>query len=60
MWSRTMQILQHKAPYLNVPFFFLRTAIYFAIWTVSRVPDLEAVAGAGAAASAGRRSGCSG
>jgi hypothetical protein len=26
-------ILQHKAPYLNVPFFFLRAAIYFAVWS---------------------------
>jgi hypothetical protein len=27
-------ILQHKAPYLNVPFFFVRAALYFAIWSV--------------------------
>jgi hypothetical protein len=26
--------LQHKAPYLNVPFFLIRAAIYFAIWNV--------------------------
>jgi hypothetical protein len=26
-------VLQHKAPYLNVPFFFLRAALYFAIWS---------------------------
>ena len=26
-------ILQHKAPYLNVPFFFIRAALYFAIWS---------------------------
>ena len=26
------QILRHKAPYLNVPFFLLRVVIYFAIW----------------------------
>jgi len=25
-------ILQHKAPYLNVPFFLVRAAIYFAVW----------------------------
>jgi hypothetical protein len=25
-------LLQHKALYLNVPFFVLRTAIYFAVW----------------------------
>ena len=27
-------ILQHKAPYLNVPFFFVRAALYFVIWSV--------------------------
>ena len=26
-------ILQHKAPYLNVPFFLARAALYFALWT---------------------------
>jgi hypothetical protein len=26
-------ILQHKAPYLNVPFFLARAAIYFVIWS---------------------------
>ena len=26
-------ILQHKAPYLNVPFFFVRAAIYFTVWS---------------------------
>ncbi|MEW6741666.1 MAG: quinol:cytochrome C oxidoreductase [Planctomycetota bacterium] len=26
------EILQHKQPYLNVPFFLLRTVIYFAVW----------------------------
>ncbi|HUI25415.1 MAG TPA: hypothetical protein VL403_04965 [Candidatus Kryptonia bacterium] len=26
------EILQHKAPYLNVPFFALRAVIYFAAW----------------------------
>ena len=31
-------LLQHKAPYLNVPFFLGRTAFYFAVWIlVSRV-----------------------
>ena len=25
-------LLQHKAPYLNIPFFILRTVIYFAVW----------------------------
>lgn len=25
-------LLQHKAPYLNVPFFLIRAAIYFALW----------------------------
>jgi hypothetical protein len=27
-------ILQHKAPYLNVPFFFVRATLYFVIWSV--------------------------
>ncbi len=27
-------MLQYKAPYLNVPFFIVRTAIYFLIWIV--------------------------
>lgn len=27
------EILQHKAPYLNVPFFLVRAAIYFAAWS---------------------------
>jgi hypothetical protein len=26
-------VLRHKAPYLNVPFFLVRTAVYFASWT---------------------------
>lgn len=26
------ELLQHKAPYLNVPFFLARVGIYFAIW----------------------------
>lgn len=26
------ELLQHKAPYLNVPFFLGRTALYFALW----------------------------
>jgi hypothetical protein len=25
-------LLQHKAPYLNVPFFLIRAVIYFAVW----------------------------
>ncbi len=25
-------LLQHKAPYLNVPFFIIRSVIYFALW----------------------------
>jgi hypothetical protein len=25
-------VLQHKRPYLNVPFFLVRTAIYFTVW----------------------------
>ncbi len=27
-------LLQEKAPYLNIPFFIIRTAIFFAVWTV--------------------------
>ncbi len=27
-------LLQHKAPYLNVPFFMARAAIYFVVWIV--------------------------
>ena len=27
------KILQFKQPYLNVPFFYIRAAVYFAIWT---------------------------
>lgn len=27
-------LLQHKQPYLNVPFFIVRCAIYFAVWCV--------------------------
>ncbi|MDB5034390.1 MAG: hypothetical protein JWQ98_1631 [Chlorobi bacterium] len=26
------ELLQHKSPYLNVPFFLIRVAIYFAVW----------------------------
>ena len=29
---RLDSVLQYKAPYLNVPFFIVRTAIYFIIW----------------------------
>ena len=25
-------VLQHKAPYLNLPFFYLRAVVYFALW----------------------------
>jgi len=28
----TDELLQHKAPYLNVPFFLARAALYFALW----------------------------
>ena len=36
-WARPEDVardalLQHKAPYLNVPFFLARTAFYFAVW----------------------------
>ena len=37
MWARPEavaadEILRHKAPYLNTPFFIVRTVIYFAFW----------------------------
>jgi hypothetical protein len=31
------EILRHKAPYLNVPFFWLRAAVYFVVWLVCSV-----------------------
>jgi len=39
IWARpdvvaTDKILQFKAPYLNVSFFFVRAAVYFIIWTI--------------------------
>jgi hypothetical protein len=30
--ARSDALLQHKAPYLNVPFFFIRAALYFTVW----------------------------
>ncbi|MBK6346726.1 MAG: hypothetical protein IPF68_12470 [Bacteroidales bacterium] len=27
-------IIQHKAPYLNIPFFFIRMILFFMAWTV--------------------------
>ncbi|MCO5265885.1 MAG: hypothetical protein M9948_08435 [Lentimicrobium sp.] len=30
----TDAIIQHKAPYLNIPFFFIRLVIFFIAWTV--------------------------
>jgi hypothetical protein len=27
------EILQHRAPYLNIGFFYVRAALYFAVWT---------------------------
>ena len=30
-------LLRHKQPYLNVPFFLLRTALYFAVWSTLAV-----------------------
>lgn len=27
------EVLRHKQPYLNIPFFIARAAVYFAIWT---------------------------
>lgn len=39
LWARPEavagdEILQHKAPYLNTTFFWIRTAAYFAMWAV--------------------------
>lgn len=39
LWARPAEVaqnalLQHKQPYLNVPFFGVRALIYFAIWTL--------------------------
>ena len=39
IWARpdvvaSDKILQFKAPYLNVSFFFVRAAVYFVIWTI--------------------------
>jgi hypothetical protein len=28
------QLLQYKSPYLNVPFFFVRMAVFFALWII--------------------------
>jgi hypothetical protein len=41
-WARSEAVdadteLQHKAPYLNVWFFLVRAAVYFAIWNVLQV-----------------------
>jgi hypothetical protein len=38
-WAQPDQVaasedLQHKSPYLNVPFFIIRTLFYFAIWII--------------------------
>lgn len=30
----TDQLIQHKAPYLNIPFFFVRMVFFFIVWTV--------------------------
>jgi hypothetical protein len=32
--EREKQLLAHKEPYLNVPFFLIRTAVYFLVWLV--------------------------
>jgi hypothetical protein len=32
MSAEQLQLLSHKAPYLNVPFFLVRAVIYFAVW----------------------------
>lgn len=28
------ELIQHKSPYLNVPFFFVRVIVFFAAWTI--------------------------
>ncbi len=30
--EQTLELLKHKQPYLNVPFFLARTAVYFVVW----------------------------
>jgi hypothetical protein len=32
--EREKHLLKHKAPFLNLPFFLVRTAIYFVVWIV--------------------------
>jgi hypothetical protein len=27
-------LLQHKSPYLNIPFFFVRVIVFFSVWTI--------------------------
>jgi len=34
MSAEELELLSHKAPYLNVQFFFIRAVIYFAVWWV--------------------------
>ena len=44
------QLLQEKAPYLNPPFFIIRTVFYFAVWIVlSRLLYQESISQDGAA-----------
>ena len=40
-------ILQWKQPYLNVPFFLARAAVYFAVWNAHRVLPEQVVGRAG-------------
>lgn len=28
------ELIQHKSPYLNIPFFFIRVIVFFAAWTI--------------------------
>ena len=51
-WARpdqvaTDELLQHRAPYLNVSFFYVRALIYFAIWSAMAYSDQRLVAEAG-------------
>lgn len=39
------ELLQHKEPYLNVPFFLIRAAIYFVVWLgIMRLLDRASIA----------------
>jgi hypothetical protein len=31
---QTDELLKHKSPYLNIPFFFIRVVLFFGVWTI--------------------------